>query len=250
MKKLLSLLLGLCLGLSACAAAWAEEAGTVVTGTIEDGCYVLTVKLDPADAGEWQADEMAQDQSVVKLAASGAEDGVFTARYEPTGDGDVSVALRHMSGHGVCDEMHTFDLRVKDGKVAEATGGSYTASPDEAEVDPYFSGEWREKDTQFTVLNAARKAEGGWEIEIMSPLSHGAWLIRATAYYDCDYDAFVYADGVKYDLLPDEEAPEKETANGLWGTLRFAGTEEDLQLEWYDMESMNGGTLLFDRADE
>ena len=248
MKKVITLVLAAAVLCAVCCAL-AEEAGTKITGNIEDGSYVLTVSVDPEDAGEWRADEMAQDQSVVKLASAGTENGMFTASYEPTGDGEVTVSLRHYSKFKVCDELHTFDLKVENGKITETTGGSFTASPSEDDMDPYFSGEWLEKDTQFTTLNVTKKAEDGWEIELSSPLSHGAWVIRATAYFDCDYDAFVYADGVKYDLVPGEEVTEKEAAAGLWGTLRFAGIADSLQLEWYDMEfSSEGETVLFERG--
>ena len=248
MKKIIVLVLAAALLCAACCAL-AEEAGTKITGNIEDGCYVLTVSVDPEDDGEWRVDEPMEDQPVVKLAAAETEDDLFTARYEPAGDGEVTVSLRHYSEFRVCDELHTFDLKVEGGKITEAGSGSFTASPSEDDMDPYFSGEWLEKDTQFTTLNVTKKAEDGWEIELASPLSHGAWVIRATAYFDCDYDAFVYADGVKYDLVPGEEVTEKEAATGLWGTLRFAGIADSLQLEWYDMESSSEGeTVLFDRV--
>ena len=244
MRKLFGCLLALALALTLAAAAGAESAEKV-TGNIEDGAYVLTVTLDPEEAGEWRADEMAQDDTVVKLAASGIKGDVFTARYEPAGDGEVTVTLRHFNEHA-CDEMHTFDLLVKDGQVQEVTGGSYTASPHEMDLDGVFSGEWLEKDTQFTTLDVTKKVGDGWDIGITSPVSHGAWIIRATVYYDCDYDAFVYADGVKYDLIPGKETLEKEAETELWGTLKFTEAEEGaLQLEWYDMKTMNGETLAF-----
>jgi len=218
-----------------------------ITGRIEDGCYVLTVEMDPKDSGKWQADEMAQDPFVVKLASSGTENGVFTARYEPTGDGEVAVNLRHFNAH-TCDQLHSFNLLVENGKVQEATGGSYTASPSEEDLDPLFSGEWLEKDSQFIVLDVTKKLGDGWEIEVSSPVSHGAWVIRATAYYDCDYGALVYADGVRYDLIPGEKTTEKEASSGLWGTLKPEGTPEDLQLVWYDMENTEGETVTFETA--
>ena len=118
---------------------------------------MLSLKTDPKDPGEWRADEMAQDDSVVKLASSVMENGVFTARYEPTGDGEVTVSLRHISEHNTCDEMHTFDLRVRDGKVQEEKGGSYLATAPDDVLDPVLSGKWLEKDTQFTVLNVTKK---------------------------------------------------------------------------------------------
>ncbi|MBR7173971.1 MAG: hypothetical protein IKD50_06050, partial [Clostridia bacterium] len=89
-----------------------------ITGRIEDGCYVLTVEMDPKDSGKWQADEMAQDPFVVKLASADTENGVFTARYEPTGDGEVAVSLRHFNAH-TCDQLHSFNLLVENGKVQE-----------------------------------------------------------------------------------------------------------------------------------
>ena len=247
MKRLFGCVIALAMILSA-AAVTGEETGTAqVVGNIEDGAYVLTVRTDPDDTGEWRADEMAQDDTVVRLAFSGTEEGVFTARYEPTGDGQVSVCLRHYSGF-VCDRMHGFDLLVKDGKVQEAVGGFYTASPAEEDQDPYFSGKWLEEDSQFTALLVTKNAAGGWDVEISSPLSHGGYVIRARAYFDCDYDAFVYADGVKYDLIPGTETQERESETGLWGTLRFAGTAEDLQLVWYGMETTGNEEVPFERA--
>ena len=71
--------------LCAACSALAEEAGTKITGNIEDGSFVLTVSLDPEDKGEWRADDTVEDHSVVKLAAAETEDDIFTARYEPAG---------------------------------------------------------------------------------------------------------------------------------------------------------------------
>ena len=250
MKRILAFILAMMMLMSCTALSedGTNDAGSKIAGAIEEGAYILSVKTGPEDAGEWRADEMAQDDSVVKLAASGTENGVFTARYEPTGDGDVSVSVRHFNAHHTCDEMHSFDLRVRDGKVQEVTGGSYTVSPAEEELDAYFSGEWTEKDTQFTSLDVT-KNDDGWKIEIMSPVSHGAWLIRATVYHDCDYNAFVYSDGVKYDLMPENETT--EAATGLWGTLKFTGTADHIQLEWYDQEMAESlGTVTFERATE
>jgi len=250
MKKILSLLTaGVMLFFLSGALAQAEEAaGSRIVGRFEDGCYFLTVQANPDDAGEWTADEMAQDDSVVALAYARMENGAFVAKYEPRGDGEVSVQLRHYTEHRVCDEIHTFDLLVKDGKVQENTGGSYTASPLEEDLNPWFSGEWLEKDTQFITLDVTRQIAGGWLVEMTSPLSHGAWLLRATAYFDCDYNAFVYADGVKYDLPTEDGAPEVKMAENLWGTLRFSEEEAPKELVWYGMELSEGQEISFERA--
>ena len=252
MKKVLALVLSAVMLFAVCA-AYAEEAeeaaAAQITGKIEDGAYVISMKVNPEETGEWRADEMAQDDSVVKLVSSGLEDGVFTALYEPTGDGEVTVGLRHITEHNTCDELHTFDLRVKDGKVQEETGGSYLATAPDDELDPFFSGKWLEKDTQFTVLTAAKKDGDDWDVEIMSPLTHGAWLIRASVYQDCE-QGLVYADGARYDLQPDGEPAEKAAAEGLWGTLSFGGTADAIELTWYDMElSQNGETVTFVKAE-
>ena len=222
------------------------DPSSMITAQIVDGCYVMTVQTD--GKGEWRADEMAQDDSVVTLAASGVENGLFTARYAPAGDGEASVVLRHYNEQDACDELYTFTLLVKDGSVQEATGGSYQASPDESELNPVFSGEWLEKDTQFTSLTVTQKIEGGWAVEITSPVSHGSWVIRATVRYDCDYEAFVYSDGVRYDLIPGETIELKEVQRGLWGTLSLSGTMDHLLLTWYDMTDSGGETVTFERA--
>ena len=86
MKKLLGLLTVLALILTAAAVVGEGAEDARITGKFEDGAYVLTVKTDPDDAGEWRADEMAQDDTVVTLAASGRANGVVTARYEPAGE--------------------------------------------------------------------------------------------------------------------------------------------------------------------
>lgn len=241
MKKTAAILMAALL-LIVTAFAGAETAD--LAGRIEDGAYVLTVKAE--GPGEWRADPLAQDDSVLKLASSGVENGEFIARYEPVGDGDMTVVLRHYTEHNTCDELHSFDLQVREGKVKEVTGGSYTASPAEEDVDPIISGKWLEKDTQFTVLNIAKNPESGWNLEFTSPVSHGAWVIRATAYHDCDYDAFVYADGEKFLLNTDGSIPDQAEASGLWGTLKFeASPSGTLLLTWYDMAQSEGETVTF-----
>ena len=252
MKKIFAVMLAAIM-LFSLAGSLAESVGqegipSKIAGQLEEGSYILTVQVDPADSGEWHADEMAQDDSVVRLASAQMENGAFVVKYDPAGDGDVTVNLRHYNEHRVCDEIHSFDLAVREGKIQEVTGGSYTAGPSEDDLNPHVSGEWLEKDTQFTLLDVTRNVMGGWNIELSSPISHGAWVIRANAFYDCDYDALVYADGIKYDLPTDGQAPEKQTETGLWGTIKFGGTEEALELIWNGMDASEGKDVVFERA--
>lgn len=251
MKKVFALLLAIVL-LGVLCGVMAEEApNPQIKGEIEDGCYVLTVQLDPDDAGEWRADEVKPEEGAPSalLISTDTKDGVFTARIEAREDGDVSVMLRHYNGHA-CDEMHTFDLRLKDGKVAEETGGSYTASPDEADLDPVISGKWLEKETQFTTLEVTKNSEGGWDLVITSPVSHEAWVIRATVYYDCEYDAFIYESGTRYNLIPGDETKEEEAATTLGGSVKFVDNEGNLELFWTAWDSADDEGVTFEKAAE
>jgi hypothetical protein len=152
------------------------------------------------------------------------------------GDGDVTVGVRHFSGIA-CDEVHTFDLHVKNGAVTESTGGSFTASPDPTEQDPLIVGKWLEKDTQFTQMTIEKNPDGkGWDVEIASPMTHGAYIFKATIYYDCELDSFVYDNGKIWDVpITEEENPELGEARitGATGSLSFGGAEKNPTLVWY-----------------
>ena len=76
----------------------------------------------------WQADDMSQDDSVVKLYDADIIEDTFVARYDPTGDGDMAVCVKHMNGIA-CDEAFTWDLRVNCGVVQEIIGGSHHIFP-------------------------------------------------------------------------------------------------------------------------
>ena len=249
MKKLTAILMCLALAAAGVAAADEETAPTFV-GEIDDGFYYLRVNLDPEDPGEWRVDDLAQDPSVVTLDGVEETETMLTARYAPAGDGEVTISLRHFTGVS-CDEAHTIDLLVRDGKIVEVTGGSHTASPSDEEIDPYVSGAWTEAETQFTAMDIAKNPEGGWDVKITSPMTHGAYVFTATIYYDCELNTFVYENGAVCDLLPaegEEPAVSEPTETGLYGTISFAGeTEEDLHLVWYDSRNPET-TVTFARA--
>lgn len=251
MKKLLVSLWVLSLLL--CGAAFAgqgEEAGATVKCEIVKGSYVIRIPDANGDLG-WLADDMAQDDSVVRLAGAELVDGEFVVQYDPVGDGDMSVCVRHYMG-GACDQRYGWDLRVENGAVVECTGGSYTASPDEAEQDPFLSGEWLEAETQFTQMTIARNAARGWDVEIASPMTHGAYIFKATIVYDCDRDGFVYDKGKYWDVPitdsdEDVELGEARVA-GATGIFRFTGDGEDLRLIWTDDDHAEQ-EVVFARAD-
>lgn len=251
MKKLLALLLmmAICLaGSAAFAEAGEAHADLEVNTLIEDGSFVI--QIDVGDDLNWVADELVQDDSVVKLAYADILEGTFVARYEPTGDGEISVGVRHYTGIA-CDHVLTWDLRVVDGAVQEVIGGGEILPTSAEELDPYLSGEWLEVETQFTRMTIEKNPVAGWDVEIASPLTHGANVFKTTVYYDCEMNSFVYDKGKFWDVpITEEENPDLGEAKiaGTTGRLAFTGDEENPYLSWYDDQS-DGTEVFFERAD-
>ncbi len=248
MKKTLIGLLIAALCLTGFAVAGGNEA---VVCDIENGRYIIRIPDPTGDLG-WVADEMAQDDSVVKLAGAELVDDHFVVQYAPTGDGDVSVYVKHYTGIA-CDRMFGWDLRVEGGAVVEANGGSYTESGDPSDSDPYLIGEWMEKDVQFTQMTITKNEDGrGWDVEIASPMTHGAYIFKTTIYYDCELHAFVYDKGKYWDVPITDSEEEVELGEakvaGTTGRFTFAGDPENLILSWYD-DQTDGQEIFFERVE-
>ena len=248
MKKLFVVILAVALLL--CAAALAEETKAEVKGEIVDGSYVIRIPDENGDLG-WLADDMAQDDSVVKLAKAGLEGNEFVIQYDPTGDGEVSVGARHYIGIA-CNEYYTWDLSVKDGKVTEVTGGSYTASPDPETFDPFLVGEYQSADGMAGMT--VTKNEGGraWDVDMSGALTHGGYVFKTTIYYDCELDRFVYDKGKTWNVEITESGEEPELGEadlaGQTGAFYFTGDPADMILTWLrDEDSEN--TVDFQRKD-
>ena len=252
MKKLFAMILTVALlvcGISALAEE-AESDALEVNCLIDEGAFVIQIPVEDGDMS-WVADDMAQDDSVVSLYYSDVLEDTFVARYEPTGDGDVTVGVRHYYNAFACDEAMTWDLHVEDGEVKEVTGGSHTASPAEEDQDPYLSGEWLELDTQFTQMTISKGEYMGWDVEIASPMTHGAYIFKTTIYYDCELNAFVYDKGKFWDVPitdGEDDAPLGEAKiAGTTGRFIFTGDDQDLQLSWYD-DTFEGEEIFFERV--
>lgn len=248
MRRIFALILALSL-LACGVSALTEESS--VNCLIEEGSFIIQIDDPEGDLG-WVADDMAQDDSVVKLYDADLIEDTFVVRYDPVGDGDVTVGVRHFTGIA-CDEAHTFDLHVENGAVTESTGGSYTASPDEAEQDPFLSGEWLERETQFTQMTVEKNQARGWDVEVVSPMTHGAYIFKATVYYDCELDTFVYDKGKFWDvpITDSEEAPELGEAKlaGCTGSFTLGGDSvEGATLTWYS-DVAPEESVVFERAD-
>ena len=246
MKKFLLVLLALLLCLTNAVLA---EGDPDMVGAFEDGCYVIRIPVADGDEG-WVASDMSQDDSVVVLNSAEIVDGVFTATYAPVGDGTISVAVKHMDGIA-CDQIHTFDLKVE-GDAIENVGGSYTASPAEEEQDPYLSGEWQVNEETMAGIFIEKNEDKGWSLELAMAYPEVV-VLKASLAYDCELDAFVYADGTYYktEIGDDPEAELGEVLNeGASGSVRFVTTEDgELRLEWYD-SVMPDATAVFWRMEE
>lgn len=252
MKKYVSAMLVIALmlcGFAALAEGTQDAAGLEVNTLTEDGSFII--QIGAGDDLGWIADDMAQDDSVVKLAFEDTLEGTYVARYEPTGDGDVTVGVRHYIGIA-CDKRLTWDLRVADGAVQEVTGGSQAFSPDEAEQDPLLSGEWLQAETQFTQMTVQKNEARGWDVEIAAPMTHGAYIFKTTIYYDCDVNGFVYDKGKFWDLpiTDSDEAVELGEAKlaGTTGVFAFSEDDQEVYLSWYDDHDPEADIVVFERA--
>ena len=235
MKKAVIALLVAALGLLGLAVA--EPAGpTVIENRIEEGGYVIRIPVQDEGAG-WVADDMSQNESVVRLETAAVEDGAFVVRYAPVADGEVTVSIRHYAGIA-CDTVFTWDLRVAGGQVAECTGGSMMESPEAADMEPYMSGEWTEEGEDSGSLFIERAGDG-FAVQYIAPGRDGATAFNASASYDCQMDAFVYADGAfrSVPITETDEAAEGELiAENTTGSFeRVPGDEAaPIKLTWYN----------------
>ena len=249
MKKMFAIVLALALALCAFAAL-AENAPAPITGEIVDGSYVVRIPDENGDLG-WQADDMEQDDTVVKLGKAGLEGKEFVIQYDPTGDGEICVGARHYMGIA-CDQYYTWDLTVKDGKVTEVTGGSYTASPDPEMFDAELIGEYVSDDGLS--LMTISKNEGGraWDVQIDGAAGQSAYVFKTTVYFDCELNRFVYDKGKTWNLpiTESEETPElgEADAAGQSGAFFPAGAPEDMILTWLRDEDAEH-TMDFQRTD-
>ena len=219
---------------------------SAIVCSIENGSYVISIPVDGDDQG-WYADETAEG-AAVKLGEAKLENGRFVVRFDPASDGEATVSVRHFYTAAACDQAHTWNLVVKDGTVQEANAGSYTANSDEQEIDPYLSGKWTEKDTQFTEMVITKNEARGWDVEIVSPLTHGAYKFVATICQDCYQDAFVYEKGKFFDLPVDgSEELGEATEAGAVGCFKFVEDAGSLSLVWIKADAPDE-TIVFERV--
>ena len=216
---------------------------------IQNGAYVIHIPTAEHDPG-WRAEAVNPQGEAAAIDGAEIQEGQFVVRFAPDQDGESTVNVYHFSGIA-CDRKYSWTLAVKDGAVQESIGGSYTASPAEEDQDPYLSGEWLERDTQFTRMRIVKNPDQGWDVEITSPMTHGAYVFRATMYFDCDQDAFIFENGAVFPLTsagePEEKPAEAEIKGGFWPE---AGDGDSLTLVWRvngSLETASG--TRFERAE-
>ena len=114
-----------------------------------------------------------------------------------------------------------------------------------------FRGEWVECETQFAQMIIEENPVEGLDVEIVSPLTHGAYIFKTTVKYDADQRCFTYDKGKFWDVpIIEEENPELGEAKiaGTSGIFTFAWEEDRLVLTWAD-DSQPDREVRFERAE-
>ena len=218
-----------------------------INGSLEDGSYI--VRIPEGDLG-WFADDMVEDDAVVRLAEAELVDGEFILRYDPVGDGESVVGARHYYNAFACDEVHTWTLQVKDGAIQEVTGGSFISSPDDDFLEPYLTGEWTGEEDPSLQMSVSRGELHSWDVEAVSAAEEDSYVFRASICFDCYQDALVYDKGKFFDVPESEGAePGEAVLYGTTGSFRFEGEDESsLKLVWSDDEKA-GREIVFVKAE-
>lgn len=120
-------------------------------------------------------------------------------------------------------------------------GASLFSDFSSEDVEDWLSGEWLEKNTQFAQLYMEPDDAGGWSAEIFSPLTHGAYVFKASAALDEALGVLTYDDGCFWEVpitdYEDEELGDP-TISGTSGSFTCAGEDaRDATLTWYDVQS-------------
>ena len=136
--------------------------------------------------------------------------------------------------------------------IAVLTLCCVSAMAEATETDAALIGDWETED-QFSRMTIEKNPGGeDWDVEIASPLTHGAYIFKTTIRYDADRHCFTYNKGKFWDvpITDSDEAPALGEAKvaGTIGAFTFTGDPENLILTWED-DSRPGETVVFYRAD-
>ncbi len=82
-------------------------------------------------------------------------------------------------------------------------------------------------------MTVAKNADKGWHVEIVSPVTHEAYIFKANIRYDCNRDAFVYSDGEQFNAPAETDALGDPVYSGEIGIFRLVqGDDGALSLVW------------------
>ena len=120
-----------------------------------------------------------------------------------------------------------------------------------AETDAALIGDWETED-QFSRMTIGKNPGGeDWDVEIASPLTHGAYVFKTTIRYDDDLHCFTYNKGKFWDvpITDSDQVPALVEAKvaGTIGTFTFTGDPENPVLTWED-DSRPDEAMVFYRA--
>lgn len=195
MKKLIAMLMVAALALMGCAFAETAQDENGINALIDEGSFVVQIPVAEDDEG-WVADDMAQDDTILKLYDADVIEDTFVARYDPAGDGDMGVTVRHMDGD-VCDRFIYWVVTVKDGAVQSFVEEARGEAPDEQALDAVISGEWQINDNIMAGMTIARNGGKGWSMQIATAYPD-VYVFQADLFYDCELDQLVYTGGRVY----------------------------------------------------
>lgn len=195
MKKIIAMLMVAALALMGCAFAETAQDENAINALIDEGSFVVQIPVAENDEG-WVADDMAQDDTVLKLYDADVIENTFVARYDPAGDGDMGVTVRHMDGD-VCDRFVYWAVTVKDGAVQTFVEKARGEAPDEKALDAIVSGEWQINDNIMAGMTIAKNEGKGWSMQIATAYP-SVNVFQADLFYDCELDQFVYTGGRVY----------------------------------------------------
>ena len=235
MKKILCMLMALLLLVPFGLAEEAGDANSEINTLFAEGSFIVQIDVPAGDEG-WKAEE-AGDGKVLKLYNAEVIEDTFVARYDAVGDGTVTVTVKHMKD-AACDRLITWDVKVQDGAAKEVTGGSYTQSPEDAELTPYIAGDWQVNgETTMAGMRLFPNPNGGWGMQVSMAYPETR-VLRANLAYDCEKDQLVYTQGTLYESEITSE-PEPTLGKALSidasGSLKLIQAEDgSVRIAWHD----------------
>lgn len=246
MKKVIAMLMVAALALMGCAFAETAQDENAINALIDEGSFVVQIPVAENDEG-WVADDMAQDDTILKLYDADVIEDTFVARYDPAGDGEMGVTVRHMDGD-VCDRFVYWVVTVKDGAVQSFVEEARGEAPDEKALDAIVSGEWQINDNIMAGMTIAKNEGKGWSMQIATAYPN-VYVFQADLFYDCELDQLVYTSGRVYqsEITNSPEVVLGELLNeDAGGSLRIVKTDDgETRLVWHNELSPEEDAMFY-----